>query len=51
MASEKFTHGFFSVPASDAGDENGSSLRRSRRARRHFPKRRGFFFQRKADEN
>ena len=29
--------GLAGVPASDAGDENGSNWRRSRRARRHFP--------------
>jgi hypothetical protein len=50
MGGEKFARGFFCVPASDAGDENGSGWRRRHRARRHFPKRRGFFFQGEANE-
>jgi hypothetical protein len=51
MASEKLAHGFFGVLPPDAGNENGSGLRRGHRVRHHFPKRRGFFFQGEADEN
>lgn len=52
MGGQKLAQGFLGVLAADAGEEDGNAgLRRGRLARRDFPKRRGFLFQREANEN